>query len=135
MTAYDAVLLYILWMIVLLLLYAGPRIPQALVGAKPIDSWERNKTPSDPAFFQRAKGAHLNCIENLPLFAGVVAVAGLMNQIAVADNVAAWVVYARVAQGLMHLSGTAFIQILLRATFFLIQVVLIGYVAVMLLMA
>ena len=135
MSAFDAVLLYILWMIVLLLLYAGPRIPQALIGAKPIDSWERNKTPTDAAFFQRAKGAHLNCIENLPLFAGVVAIAALMNQVAIVDSVAAYVLYARVAQGVMHLSGTSFIQILLRATFFLVQIVLIGYVAVMLLMA
>ena len=134
MTAFDAVLLYILWMIFLLLIYAGPRIPQALVGAKPIDTWERNKAPTDPAFFQRAKGAHLNCIENLPLFAGVVVIAALMNQIAIADSIAAYVLYARVAQGVVHMSGTSFIQILLRATFFLIQVVLIGDVAVKLLM-
>lgn len=134
MTAFDAVLLYILWMIVLLLVYAGPRIPQALVGIKPIDTWERNKAPTDPAFFQRAKNAHLNCIENLPLFAGVVAIAALMNQIAIVDSVAAYVLYARVAQGVVHMSGTAFIQILLRATFFLVQVLLIGYVAVKLLM-
>ncbi|MFC4249861.1 MAPEG family protein [Sinimarinibacterium flocculans] len=134
MSAFDAVLLYILWMIVLLLIYAGPRIPQALVGAKAIDSWERNKAPVDPPMFQRAKSAHLNCIENLPLFAGVVAIAGLMNQIAIADSVAAWVLYARVAQSAVHISGTSFIQIMLRATFFLIQVVLIGYIAVKLLM-
>lgn len=135
MTAFDAVLLYILWMIVLLLLYTGPRIPQALVGAKPIDSWERNRAPVDAAFFQRAKGAHLNCIENLPLFVGVVAIAALMNQIAIADGVAAYVLYARVAQGVIHMSGTSFIQIMLRATFFLIQVALIAYIAVMLLIA
>ncbi|MES0873956.1 MAPEG family protein [Sinimarinibacterium thermocellulolyticum] len=134
MTAFDAVLLYILWMIVLLLIYAGPRIPQALLGAKPIDSWERNKAPVDPPFLQRAKNAHLNCIENLPLFVGVVAVAALMDQIAIADGVAAYVLYARVAQSVMHISGTSFIQILLRATFFLIQIALIGYIAVKLLM-
>ncbi len=134
MTALEAVLLYILWMMVLLLIYVGPRIPLALMGRRAHDSWERNKAPVDSPFFQRVKGAHLNCIENLPLFIGVVAVAALMNQGAMADSLAAYVVYARVGQGLAHLSGTSFVQVLLRATFFLVQLVLIGYLAVSLLM-
>ncbi len=133
MTAFAAVLLYILWMIVLALVYAGPRIPQALFGIKRIDSWERDKAPVDPQFLQRAKAAHMNSIENFPLFAGVVTIAALMNQIAVADSVAAYVLYARVAQSLVHISGTSFVQIMLRATFFLIQIALIAYLAVTLL--
>lgn len=134
MTALTAVLLYILWMIALTLFYAGPRIPQALLRTKPIDSWERGKEPVDPAFMQRAKSAHMNCIENFPLFAAVVAVAALMNQVAVADGVAAYVLYARVAQGLVHISGTSFVQIMLRATLFLVQLALVAYIAVTLLM-
>lgn len=134
MSAYAAVLLYMLWMVLLVLVYAGPRIPQALMGVKAIDSWERNKTPSDPMFFQRAKGAHLNCIENLPLFIGVVAIAGLMNRIEVANAVAAYVLYARVAQGLVHMLGTSFVLIMARATFFLIQLALIAYIAAQLLL-
>lgn len=134
MTAYAAVLWYILWMVALVLIYAGPRIPQALMGAKSIDSWERNKTPVDPMFFQRAKGAHLNCIENLPLFVGVVAMAALMNRIEVVNGIAAYVLYARVAQGLVHMVGTSFVLIMVRATFFLVQTALIAYAAAMLLM-
>lgn len=129
MTAYSAVLFYIIWMLVLTLVYAFPRVPLALLGKKPIDSWERGKESPDPLFLQRAKSAHLNCIESFPLFAGVVAIAGLMGQLEVVNAVAAYVLYARVAQSLIHISGTSFIQVMARATCFLAQVVLIFYMA------
>lgn len=127
MTAFTAVLLYIAWMLLLALTYAGPRIPLALFGSKSIDNWERDQPPTDPAFLQRAKSAHMNCVENFPLFAGVVIIAALMGQIAIANSVAAYVLYARVAQSLIHISGASFAQIMARATCFLIQVVLIFY--------
>lgn len=127
MTAYTAVLLYAAWMIVLALAYASPRIPLALFGKKPIDSWERGKEPIDPLFLQRAKSAHMNAIENFPLFAAVVVIAGLMDQIAMANSVAAYVLYARVAQSVVHISGTSFVQVMLRATFYLVQLALIVY--------
>jgi len=129
MDAYTAVLFYIVWMLVLTLIYAFPRVPLALLGKKSIDSWERGKENPDPMFMQRAKSAHMNCVENFPLFAGVVVVAGLLGQIEVANAVAAFVLYARVAQSLIHISGTSFVQVMARATFFLIQVVLIFYMA------
>ncbi len=125
MTAYTAVLLYAGWMLILALIYATPRVPQALTGAKPIDSWERNKQPIDAPILQRAKAAHLNCIENFAVFASVVVVAGLMDRLEVVNSLAALVLYARIAQSLVHISGTSFVQILLRATFFLIQIVLV----------
>lgn len=133
MTAFAAVLLYILWMFFLTLVYAGPRLPQGLTGKKPLDSWERDKPPTDPAFLQRAKAAHLNCVEGLPAFAGVVVIAALMSQIEVADNLAAYVLYARIAQSVVHISGISFMQITARATFFIVQLALIGYMALQLL--
>lgn len=127
MTAFTAVLLYAAWMLVLTLAYAGQRVPRALIGQTAIDSWERGKEPADPPFLQRAKAAHLNCVEGFPLFAGVVIIAALMDQIALANGVAAYILYARVAQGVVHISGASFIQIMLRATFFLVQVALLFY--------
>ena len=129
MTAYSAVIFYIIWMVFLTLLYAFPRVPLALLGKKSIDSWERGKENPDPLFLQRAKSAHMNCVENFPLFAGVVAMAGLLGQIEVANAVAAYILYARVAQSLVHISGTSFVQVMARATFFLVQVALILYIA------
>jgi hypothetical protein len=64
MTPFAAVLLYVCWTMFLALFYAFPRVPKSLFGGVPIDSWERDKPLRDPAFMVRAKGAHLNCLEN-----------------------------------------------------------------------
>ncbi len=133
MGAVEAVLYYLIWMIALALFYAFPRVPKALFAGKPIDSWERDKPAIDPAYMQRAKAAHMNCVENFPLFLGVVAMAAITDQLIVADSVASFVLYARVAQSLVHISGTSFVQIMTRATMFLVQLALIVYIAVQLL--
>lgn len=129
MTGMMAVLYYVLLMIVLVLFYAGYRIPLVLSFKKPADSWTRGKTVEDPGIVVRASHAHANAVENLPLFAAVVFAAALMERSAVVDGLACYVLYARLAQVVVHLIGTSFILVLLRATFFLVQVGLIGYMA------
>lgn len=133
MTAFAAVLYYVLWTTALMLIYAGPRIPMAALGARRLDSWERNQPVTDAAFYQRAKGAHLNCLENLPLFAAVVLIAAAMGKTAVVDPLAMYVLYARVAQSAVHLIGNSSPLVFVRAGFFIVQVGLVAYMAVMLL--
>lgn len=132
MNAYNAVLLYAGWILVLALFYALPRVPQALLGQKRIDSWERGKESTDPMFLQRAKSAHLNCLENFPVFAAVVATAGLMGQIDAINGIAVFVLYARIAQSIAHILGTSFILVFSRATFFLAQVFITLYMVYLL---
>lgn len=129
MTGMEALLYYVLLMIVLVLFYAGYRIPLVLSFKKPADSWTRGTPVDDPGIVTRASHAHANTVENLPLFAAVVLAAAAMNQSAVVDGFACYVLYARLAQVLVHLIGTSFILVLLRATFFLVQIALIGYMA------
>ena len=57
----------------------------------------------------------------------MVLVAVALGQTGVVDPVAAWVLYARVAQSVVHLIGTSFILVFARATFFLAQIALILY--------
>lgn len=132
MNAYNAVMLYAGWILVLALFYALPRVPQALLGQKRIDSWERGKESTDPLFLQRAKSAHLNCLENFPVFAAVVAIAGLMGQIDAINGLAMFVLYARIGQTISHVLGTSFVLVLSRATFFLAQVFLTLYMVYLL---
>ncbi|WP_291770982.1 MAPEG family protein [Limnobacter sp.] len=132
MNAYTTVLLYAGWVMILALIYVSPRVPQALLGQKRIDAWERGKESTDPMFLQRAKSAHLNCLENFPVFAGVVAMAGLMGEVEAINGIAAFVLYARIAQSVVHISGTSFIQVFLRATFFLLQVFITLYMVYLL---
>lgn len=133
MTAMTAVLLYVLWTIILVLAYAGPRIPLAALTDRTMDSWERNKPVTDAPFFQRAKGAHLNCLENFPQFAAVVVIAALMGKSATIDALAVYILYARVAQGVVHMVGNSSPLVLVRATFFAIQQVLLVTMVIMLL--
>ena len=125
MTGFTAVLLYVVWLQVLTLAYSFPRVPLALLGKKRLDAWERTQPNTDPGFMVRAKGAHLNGVENFALFAAVVVVAALMGKSAVVDQIACCFLLARVGQGVSHLLGTAIPLVLLRATFFLAQVVMI----------
>lgn len=125
MTAYTAVLLFAVWTIALALMYAGPRIPQALLGKRPADAWTRGNPPIDPPILIRAHHAHLNCLETFPLFAAVVVIGGLMGEAAALAGMAALVLYARIGQSVVHLIGTAFVLVLIRATLFIAQIVLI----------
>lgn len=125
MTGFAAVLLYVVWLQLLTLSYAFPRIPMSLIGKLPMDNWERTRPNTDPDFMVRAKGAHLNGTENFALFLAVVVIAALMGKSAVIDTVAGWILLARIGQGVAHLVGTAMPFVLIRATFFLAQVVLI----------
>lgn len=131
MTAVTALMCFVVWTILLALSYATYRVPLILSGSRKASHWERNgsQASDDPPMLQRAKGAHLNCVENLPLFAAVVLAGLATNQAAVVDGVAAYVFYARVVQSGMHLLGQSFVFIAVRATFFLIQIALILYMA------
>lgn len=127
MTGFEAVLLYIVVMIVLVLSYALPRVPQVLMGKNEPDAWGRDKPSIDPAILVRAQHAHANAVENFPLFLGVVVIGALMNKsAAVIDPLAFWVVHLRIMQAVMHLIGTSFWLVMARATFFLAQIALIA---------
>ncbi len=128
-TGLEALLYYVLLMIALVIIYAGHRIPLALLGKKPIDSWTRGRSVEDPGLVVRASHAHANTVENLGLFAVVVLAAAAMDRSNVVDAVAVYILGARLAQVAVHLIGTSFVLIMMRATFFLVQLALIGYVA------
>jgi uncharacterized MAPEG superfamily protein len=125
MTGFTAVLLYAAWTLLLPIVYAGFRAPMIISGRKRADHWERGKPVDDPPILVRAKGVHLNCMENFPIFAAVVCIAALLGKSAVVDSMAAYVLYARLAQGVVHLSGTSLPLIALRGLFYAVQVVLI----------
>ena len=127
MNGFTAVLLYAVWTLLLAMMYASYRIPLVLIGRKSPNHWERGQPSDDPAILVRAKGAHLNCVENFALFAAVVCVAALLGKSAVVDAVAGYVLYARIGQSVVHLIGTSFPLVLIRAALFLLQVGLILY--------
>ncbi len=128
MTAFTAVLLYAAWTLLLPIIYAGTiRVPSIAAGRRRADHWERGQPNDDPPVLARAKNAHLNCTENFPIFAAIVVVAALLGKIAIADAVAGYVLFARVAQSTVHMIGTSLPLVALRGFFYFVQVVTMFY--------
>lgn len=113
---------------VLVAVYVSYRVTLVLSMKTPANSWTRNAASwQNPAWATRVEHAHLNCLENLPLYAAVVLAASLLNQLAVVDGLA-WVYFGfRLAQSLIHIISTSALFVFLRALMLSGQWVCLGY--------
>ena len=127
MTGITALLLFAAWTLVLMFVYVGYRVALVLAMKKRADSWGRGQPTDDPAFITRAQHAHLNCLENLPIFAAIVLAGVALGKSAVVDQVAAFVLYARLAQSAVHLIGVNHWLVFIRANFLVIQAALFAW--------
>ncbi|TJY65333.1 MAPEG family protein [Sinimarinibacterium sp. CAU 1509] len=114
------------WTLAIVFIVLNWRVIEVLRG-KPANSWTRGAAIESPSFVKRAEHAHLNCLENLPVFAVIVLAAQALGKSAVVDAVACWVLYARIAQSSVHLIGTQPMLVLVRASLYGIQVGLFAY--------
>ena len=71
-------------------------------------------------FMQRLARAHANCIEGLPIFGGLLAIAIMTSQTGITDPLAFWLLGARIVQSIIHISTSA-IAVSLRFVAFAIQ--------------
>jgi uncharacterized MAPEG superfamily protein len=121
------------WTLLLALIMATIRMSNLFGGARiPINRF----SPSGedlPGFGQRVTRAHMNCVENLPVFAALVAAAGFSGQFGVMEGTAMCVLYARLGQSIVHMISTSPAMVWIRATFFFIQVLLMAWYAVQML--
>jgi len=125
MTSLQALLGFTAWTVLLVLLVFGWRGIAILGKGHKADSWTRGeKKADDPSFVRRVENAHANALENLPLFAVLVLVAQAMGKSAVTDHWAMYVLYARVAQSVVHMIGVSHWLVMLRATFWSVQLIL-----------
>ena len=70
---------------------------------------------------QRLARAHANCIEGLPIFGGILAVAVMLDRTAITDGLALLFLGARVMQSIIHLISTSAAAVSARFTAFAIQ--------------
>ncbi|MES2489579.1 MAG: MAPEG family protein [Pseudomonadota bacterium] len=126
MTGIEAVLGFALLTLVLVFTSVNWRVIEVLRG-KGINSWGRNDGIAVPPIVMRMQHAHLNCLENLPIFAVLVFAAAFLNKSAVVDSLACYVLAARVAQSAVHLIGTSQALVFIRATFYVLQVLMFFY--------
>ena len=112
---------FVAWTLVLLLGIAVARVGAVLRGEKQANEFPSG-VPHGGDRYWRLNRAHLNCVENLPLFATVVllsAVAGVKSP--GLDTLARVYVAARVGQSLAHISSGSVLAVNVRFTFFLVQ--------------
>ena len=78
-------------------------------------------------FSNRLCRAHANCLENLPLFAVIALYALVSNQTSVTDPLALVLLAARIAQSTVHIISTSLPAVMIRASFFSVQLALMGW--------
>lgn len=115
------------WTLVLMLVMTTNRVLNSFGGPKiPMNKF--SATGEDlPGFGQRVTRAHLNCLENLPVFAALVVATVLSGQFGVMEGTAMYVLYARIAQSVVHMISASLPMVLVRGSFFFVQVVLMGW--------
>ncbi len=120
-TALIALILYALWAMFLVLSVGAVRVGQ-VVGGKASPTGFPAGVPHGPEPYWRLNRAHMNTVENLPIFATVVLTGWAANAISPAFNMlAVIVVSARAAQSLIHISSGSVHAVNLRFTAFTVQ--------------
>lgn len=127
MTGITALLLFAAWTLALMFIYVGYRVALVLALKKKANSWTRGQSTDDPPFIVRASHAHINCVENLPIFGAIVLSAWALGRSPVVDGVAAVFLLARIAQSTVHLISISHWMVFLRANLFVVQVLLCFY--------
>ena len=120
-------MLFALWTITLIIFGVGGYRVMMVVGQKRApNSFPADKPHEGPGWYQRCIRAHLNCVENLPVFGAVVlvgAVAGVDTPWL--DLLAQIYLVARVLQTVTHLTSVSAMAINVRFSFFFVQLLCI----------
>jgi uncharacterized MAPEG superfamily protein len=128
-----ALIFYALWAIALVLMVGADRTLQVLRGQARLDAF----TPGSPHgsdSYWRINRAHLNTVENLPIFAAIVLSGWVVGQETVTfSHLATIVVVARIVQSLIHIASGKPLAIGFRFTAFAVQLVCEVWMAVLVL--
>ncbi len=127
-----ALALYGLWTIFLTLHIAALRTVITTKGQKAANAFAPGAEDLG-GYSQRLARAHANCYENLPVFGAIIGAAILSGQGAISDQWAMWILYARVAQSLVHLATTSVPGVMIRFALYLVQAVLLIIITLQLL--
>lgn len=129
-----ALLGYIGWTLLLLLVMETLRSALVLGGKRRSDSFRPDGSDASP-FAQRLLRAHANCLEGFPIFGGLMLLALVLQLTALTDPLAPWLLAARVAQSSVHLLSVSVVAINVRFTFFAVQMGIATWWCVQLLQA
>jgi uncharacterized MAPEG superfamily protein len=126
-----AVIGLVMWSVVLTFVLLGVRF-RAIGGGKELNAFQADGKDLD-AFGLRVTRAHANSLEYLATSVGILLLALVLGRSAVTDGLALLFLGCRVGQSVVHMISTAKGMVLLRATLFTVQTVLLIYWAIKLL--
>jgi len=115
--------LFISWSLFLLILMEALRtklVATKQIAANKFMPENENLSP----FMQRLARAHLNCVESLPVFGGLMLLAIATSRASITDPLAIWFVAARGVQSCVHLISGSVIAVNIRFTAFAIQMII-----------
>jgi uncharacterized MAPEG superfamily protein len=129
----TSLIFYALWAIALVLMVAADRLLLVLRGEAKANSFTAGE-PHGSESYWRINRAHLNTLENLPIFAAIVLSGWVVGmETATFNRLAVTVLVARIIQSAIHIvSGTA-PAVALRFAVFAIQIVCEVWMAVLVL--
>jgi len=130
--AYIALTLYILWTL-LWLIVGGTLRFYNLAKGNVIENLNPPLADNVPPVLARVVRVHGNALENLPLFAAVVLLAGVTGNIALINPLAYIFIAARAGQSIAQVISNALPWPYIRGAFFLTQVGILIYWAISLL--
>lgn len=110
------------WTLTLVLVGIGvPRISAILASKQPPTAF-RADVPHGSERYQRTMRAHLNCVENLPIFASLVLLASVTRlSSGTFEALALLVLLARVPQSLIHVASGRSRAVVIRFVFYAVQ--------------
>ena len=125
---------FIAWTLLLLTLMEVIRSQLVLRGKVPANGFTPDNANLSP-FMQRLARAHANCLENLPIFGGLLLIAIVTGGTSITDPLAYLFLGARVFQSLVHLISVSSLAVTIRFTAFALQTAIGLYWTFMLLAA
>lgn len=130
-----ALLGFALWTLFILLAAVGSyRWVRILTGKTRISEWTADPNAGD-RWYPRAMRAHMNCIENLPVFGAIVfAIESAGASSVLLDGLSVVVLAARIVQSTVHITREQTDTVVsVRFAFFFIQIIAMVSMAVILL--
>ena len=111
---------FVSWALFLLVVMETFRTYLVVTGKVAANGFTPDNSGLSP-FMQRLARAHANCIEGLPIFGGLLAIAIMTSRTGITDPLASWFLGARIVQSMIHLVSTNPIAVSLRFSAFAIQ--------------
>jgi len=117
---------FVAWTLALLAVMEAVRTVHVMTGKMAANQFVPDNANLSP-FMQRLARAHLNCIEGLAVFGGLLAIAIMTQRTSITDPLALWLLGARIVQSLIHVASLSAIAVTLRFTAFAGQLIIAVY--------